>query len=60
MGTTEMRQGAISDLRHAAELIAKCRVESHPDQAELDAMSERLRQLAERLSREAILKVAEV
>lgn len=60
MGTTGMRMGAISDLRHAAELIDRCRVENRPDQAELDAISVRLRDLTGRLLAEAVLKVAEV
>ena len=55
-----MRKGAIHDLRHAAELIDKCEVENRPEQAELEEMSFRLRQLAERLSAEAVLKVAEI
>lgn len=55
-----MRSGAIQDLRQAAELIDRCRVENHPDQAELDAIAVRLRSLTERLLAEAVLKVAEV
>ena len=55
-----MRKGAIHDLRHAAELIDKCEIEHRPDQAELEEMSFRLRQLAQRLSVEAVLKVAEL
>ena len=55
-----MRRGAIRDLKHAADLIDRCEVEHRPDQAELEDMSFRLRQLAERLSTEAVLKVAEV
>lgn len=60
MGITGMRKGAIHDLRHAAELIDKCEVDNRPDQAELEEMSSRLRDLAQRLSAEAVLKVAEV
>ena len=60
MGTKAMRRGAIRDLRHAAELIDKCEVERHPDQAELEAIALRLREMAARLSAEAVLKVAEV
>lgn len=59
-GDQGMRRGAIRDLRHAAELIDRCEVENRPDQAELEEMSLRLRRLAERLSTEAVLKVAEV
>ena len=55
-----MRKGAIRDLREAAELIDLCEVDNRPDQAELEEMSLRLRLLAERLSTEAVLKVAEV
>lgn len=55
-----MRKGAICDLRHAAELINRCEIENRPDQAELEAISLRLKYLAERLSTEAVLKVAEV
>ncbi len=55
-----MRKGAIHDLRHAAELIDRCEIDNWPDQAELEDMSLRLRVLAERLSVEAVLKVAEV
>lgn len=60
MGITGMRKGAIHDLRQAAELIDKCEVDHRPDQAELEEMSSRLRDLAQRLSAEAVLKVAEV
>ncbi len=60
MGITGMRKGAIHDLRQAAELIDKCEVDNRPDQAELEEMSLRLRDLAHRLSAEAVLKVAEV
>ena len=55
-----MRKGAICDLRHAAELIDRCEVENQSDQAELEEMALRLRSLTERLSVEAVLKVAEV
>ena len=55
-----MRKGAICDLRQAAELIDRCEADNQPDQAELDEMSLRLRRLAERLSVEAVLKVAEL
>ncbi len=55
-----MRRGAIRDLRHAAELIDKCELERNPDQAELEEIALRLREMAARLSAEAVLKVAEV
>ena len=55
-----MRRGAIGDLRRAAELIDKCELESRPDQVELEAIVLRLREMAARLSAEAVLKVAEV
>ena len=55
-----MRRGAINDLRHAAELIEKCEIDHRPDQAELEAISLRLRELAQQLSAEAALKVAEI
>lgn len=60
MGTTGMRRGTISDLRHAAELIGKCETENDPDQAELEEIAIRLTELTTRLSAEAVLKVAEV
>ena len=59
-GIEAMRRGAIGDLRRAAELIDKCELERNTDQLELEAIALRLREVAARLSAEAVLKVAEV
>ena len=57
---TGMIRGTIRDLREAAELIDRCRLENQPDQKQLEAIIGQLRQLTDRLSTEAILKVADV
>ena len=50
----------IETLQEAAELIDRCRLENQPDQKQLEAIIGQLRQLTDRLSTEAILKVADV
>lgn len=55
-----MIRGTIRDLREAAELIDRCRLENQPDQKQLETITGQLRQLTDRLSTEAILKVADV
>ncbi|NNG03251.1 MAG: hypothetical protein HKM95_04020 [Inquilinus sp.] len=55
-----MIRGTIRDLRHAAELIDRCRLENRPEQEQLEQITEQLRQLTDRLSTKVILKVAEI